>query len=306
VGSLQTVLEEGNSELWFDSPFIILMSILSAVGLITFIHRQLNSPRPVVDLRVLRYRSLWSGSILSIVLGASLYGAVFAVPIFAQSLLGYSSQQTGFMLLPSALASAVMMPIASGLTKKYDSRVLFAAGALVMVAAMLWLGHLSPQTGESNLFAPLILRSFGTVLMYMPLSMAALGPIPKEDITKATGFFSLTRQLGGSIGVAVLSTLLERREAFHRAVLVEKLVNIDPNVLERVRLYAARFLNLGFSPDQALARAYKLLDVTVNTQAAVISFGDCFWATSMLVLFTLPLVLLLGKPATGATVDAGH
>ena len=306
VGSLQTVLEEGNSEQWFESPFIIVMSVAAVVGIAWFVWRQLNSARPVVDLRVLRYRSLWSGSILSVVLGMALYGAIFAVPIFAQSMLGFSSQQTGFLLLPSALASAVMMPVASMLIKKYDPRALLVAGGLILVSAMLWLGKLSPQSGVDSLFWPLILRSFGTVLMYLPLSMAALGPIPKAEISKASGFYNLTRQLGGSIGVAILSTLLERREAFHRAVIVEKLVAIAPATIERVQAFAARFLSLGFSPEQALARAHKLLDVTVNNQAAVISFGDCFWATSMLVLVTLPLVLLLGKPAKGVAVEPAH
>jgi DHA2 family multidrug resistance protein len=306
LGSLQLFLEEGNSEQWFDSPLIIALAISGVIGLLAFIHRQLRSPAPVVDLRVLRHRSLWAGSILSVILGVTLYGAIFAIPIFATSILGYTSQQIGMLLLPSALASAFMMPIASALTKRFDPRALLVLGGLVLTGAMMWLGRLSPQSGADTLFWPLIVRSFGTVLMYMPLSMGTLGPIPRSDIAKATGFFNLTRQLGGSLGVAVLSLLLERRVAFHRAVLVEKLGAIDPAVLDRVRLLAARFVALGSSAGEAIQRAYRLLDKAVNTQSMVISFGDCFAATSVMVLVTLPLVLLLGKPNAGAPVDAGH
>ena len=306
LGCLQTVLEEGQGDQWFESPFIILMAALAAVGIVGFVYRQLRSKNPVVDLRVLRFRSLWSGSILSIVVGVSLYGAIFAVPIFAQTMLGFTSQQTGLLLLPGALASAVAMPVVSILLKKFDPRHLLVLGGLTLVTGMLWLGQLSPQTSADDMFWPLIVRSFGTVLMFLPLSMATLGPIPKSEISKASGFYNLTRQLGGSIGVAFLSTLLERREAFHRSVIVEKLVTVDPHTMERVRLYAGRFLQLGYPAAEATLHGEKLLDIAVNAQAAVISFGDCFWITSMLVLLTLPLVFLLGKAQAGVVVDAGH
>jgi DHA2 family multidrug resistance protein len=165
---------------------------------------------------------------------------------------------------------------------------------------------MSPATGEDNLYWPLNIRSIGTALMFLPLSMATMGPIPKQDISAASGFYNLTRQLGGSIGVALLSTLLERREAFHRAVLVEKLSSSDPEVLARISAYAHKFLALGYSPPDATAHAHKLLDLGVLTQSAVISFGDCFWATSILVACTIPLVFLLGRPPKGLQVDAGH
>ena len=306
LGTLQTVLEEGNADDWFKSPFILAMTAATVVGLVLFVYRSLTAKQPIVDLRVLRYRSLWSGSILSIVVGMPLYGAIFAVPVFAQSVLGFTSQQTGMLLSPGALASAVAMPIVSVVMKKMAARVMLVLGGLVLGASILWLGQLSPQAGVDQLFWPLIMRSFGSIMMFLPLSLAALGPIPKEDISKASGIYNLTRQLGGSIGVAILSTMLEKREAFHRAVLMEKLGAIDPSTLERVRMYAARFLAMGETAADATAHAYKLLDGAVNTQAAVMSFGDTFWATAVLVVSTLPLVFLLGKPQQGVAVDAGH
>ncbi len=192
------MLEEGQSEDWFDSPFITSFSIISVVSLVVFVWRQLNSKHPVVDLRVLRHRSLWAGSILSVIVGMGLYGALFSVPIFAQSMLHFTSQQTGMMLLPGALASAFAMPIVAKLLGKFDPRFLLVCGALIIVTALLQLGRLSPQTGEGDLFGPLMIRAFGTVLMFLPLNMATLGPLPKEDIGAASGFFSLTRQLGGA------------------------------------------------------------------------------------------------------------
>lgn len=305
LGCLQTVLEEGQSEDWFDSRFITLTSLLAVGSLALFVRRELRSDHPVVDLRVLRHRSLWAGSLLSVVVGMALYGALFAVPIFCQSILHYTPQQTGMLLLPGALCSAVAMPIAAKLIRRFDPRALFVVGALILATAVLKLGRLSPQSGADDLFWPLIIRSFGTVMMFLPLNMATLGPIPKKDISAATGFYSLTRQLGGSIGVALLATLLSQRQSFHRAILVEKLDAADPHVLERLAAFTAAFTSRGFDPVIAHDKALKLLDGSVSIQAAVMSFGDTFWVAVPLVLATLPLVLLLGKGGS-AEVSAGH
>ena len=304
LGTLQVVLEEGQSEGWFDSGFIVFFVVVSLVSLIFFVGRTLASDVPVVDLRVLRYRSLAAGSLLSIVIGMALYGALFAVPIFAQGILHLTAQETGMMLLPGALASAFMMPVAAKLISRFDPRVLLVAGGCVLVTAILQLAKLTPQSGPTDFFWPLIIRSFGTVLMFLPLSMAALGPIPKEDVGKATGIFSLTRQLGGSVGVALLSSLLDGRMTFHRAVIAEKLVASDPAVQARVAMYAGAFASRGSSALAAKGQALAALDGTVRAQASVISFADTFWATAALVVCTLPLVFLLGKPKQGAKLGA--
>lgn len=306
IGSLQTFLEEGTSEDWFDSTFIRIMAIAMVVGLVSFVFRVLRSKHPVVDLRVLRYRSLAAGSVLSVVVGMALYGAMFAVPIFAQSVLHYTAQQTGLLMLPGALTSAFMMPIAAKLVRKYDPRILLAVGASILASAVLWLGHLSPMTGEGDLFWPLVVRSIGTVLMFLPLSMAALGPIPKSDVAAATGLYNLTRQLGGSIGVALLTTILSDRNAFHRSTLVAHLQVTDPNVQQRLAMYTGAMMSRGADPVLAKQRALAIMDGSVSMQAAVLSFNDCFWVVAAVIFLTLPLVAVLGKPPKGVSVDAGH
>ena len=308
LGCLQTVLEEGQSEDWFDSPFIASFSVISVVSLVVFVWRQLKASHPVVDLRVLRHRSLWAGSILSVIVGMGLYGALFSVPIFAQSMLHFTSQQTGMMLLPGALASAFAMPIVAKLLGKFDPRFLLVCGALIIVTALLQLGRLSPQTGEGDLFGPLMIRAFGTVLMFLPLNMATLGPLPKEDIGAASGFFSLTRQLGGSIGVAILTTILAQRQTYHRMMLVAHVGASDQDVIERVRMLAGGFIAKGYDAVTANALALKIIDGSVSAQAAVMSFGDTFWITAVLFVCSLPLVLLLGKPskAGGDAAMAAH
>jgi DHA2 family multidrug resistance protein len=303
LGSLQTILEEGNTEDWFDSRFIVMLTIVMVASLVGLVWRLLTVEEPVVDLRVLRYRSLWAGSILSVVVGIALYGTVFSIPLFAQTVLGFTSQQTGMLLLPGALASAVAMPLAGRILKVVEARIALIGGAILLVLALYGMSDLSPQTGEGDLFWPLIVRSFGTVLMFLPLTLASLGSIPKEDIAKATGFFSLTRQLGGSIGVALLTTLLARRETFHRSVLIEKISANSALALDRLASFRGLFMSKGFTFDDAQAKAMALLDRTVEVQSLVMSFGDTFIATVVLIVVCLPLVALLGKGKGAAPVS---
>lgn len=306
LGTLQTLLEEGNSDDWFESRFITALFVTSIASLGAFVYRELKSPIPVVDLRVLRYRSLWAGSILSVIVGMALYGALFAVPIFAQTLMHYTSQETGMLLLPSALASAVTMIAAGQIIRKVDSRLGLLIGALILVFAVHQLSTLTSDTGADDFFWPLIIRSIGTVCMFLPLNMATLGPIPKKDISAASGFFNLTRQLGGSIGVALLTLLLTERQAFHRAVLVEKMASTDPAVVDRIHALTAAFMAKGAVLFDAQRQAIAALNGIVNREAAVMSFNDTFWATGVLILAFLPLVLLLGKVDKSVKVEAGH
>jgi DHA2 family multidrug resistance protein len=306
IGSFQTFLEEGQSEDWFDSRFITALAVTAVVGLAAFVVRVLRSPHPVVDLRVLRYRSLWAGCILSVVVGIALYGALFSIPIFAQTILHYTASETGWLLAPGALASAFMMPIASKLVRTFDPRFILVLGALVLMLALRMLADLSTQTSSADLFAPLIVRAFGTVLMFLPLQLASLGPVPKSDVAAATGLFNLTRQLGGSIGVALLTVVLGRREAFHSAVLSEKLVSTSPDVTQRISMLTQGFMSKGASYDVAHSQALAIIKGTVAREAAVLSFDDTFWATIVLILCSLPLVFLLGRPAQGQKVEMGH
>ncbi|MEO6603340.1 MAG: DHA2 family efflux MFS transporter permease subunit [Polyangiaceae bacterium] len=306
LGSLQTLLEEGNSEDWFESRLIWLLCVAAIASLIAFVFRELKSKIPVVDLRVLRYRSLWAGSILSVIVGMALYGTLFSVPIFAQTLMHYTSQETGLLLLPSALASAVTMIGAGQIIRKIDSRLALVVGASILVFAVYQLSNLTSATGSDDFFWPLIIRSVGTVAMFLPLNMATLSPIPKEDIAKASGFFNLTRQLGGSIGVALLSLLLTQRQAFHRGVLVEKMASTDPALLDRLHVLSGAFMAKGAILVDAQRQALAALDGIVNREALVMSFNDTFFATGVLIVVFLPLVLLLGNADKNVKIDAGH
>lgn len=290
LASLQVVLEQGHQVDWFENAGIRSLSLLAAVSLPAFVAWELRRRHPAVDLRVLRHRSLAAGSLFSLVLGMGLYGTVFVVPIFAQSVLHYTATQTGLLMLPGALASAVTMGVMGRLVNRFDPRLLIAAGALAMVATMVQLAAIGPDTGEDSLFWPLILRGVTTVTMFLPLSLATLGPLPREEVGAGSGFYNLTRQLGGTFGIAVLTVLLDHRHAVHRNRLLESLTLTDPLLQQRLRQLE---LLLGAGQRQ---EALEIVSRQVDQQAALLAYGDVFRAVALMFLLAVPLVLLLGRP----------
>ena len=299
IGSLQYVLEEGQQDDWFASNIIVTLTFAAVIGLALFVWRELTVKAPAVDLRVLRYRALAAGSIYSGILGLGLYGALFAVPLFAQGVLRFSATQTGWLLAPGALTSAIVMVLLGKLSTQIDPRILIGLGAVGSATVMFKLAAITPQTGTDDLFLPLLLRGGVTVLMFLPLSLATLGSLPKAAVSAGSGFYNLTRQLGGSIGIALLTTLLQQRAAFHKAMLLENVSIYSPETTQRLDALTGAFQNQGSDAATAHQQALLTVEQLVNTQAAVLSYADIFHFIGTMFLCSLPLLCFLGKGSAG-------
>jgi DHA2 family multidrug resistance protein len=306
LASLQVILEEGQQHDWFESRFITTTALTSLVSMILFVFWELRVEHPAVDLRVLRYQSVAAGSFYSIILGAGLYGALFAIPIFAQNNLHFTAQQTGQLLIPSAIASGVAMIITGKFINVLGPRILITAGSLVTTGVMFSLASINPDTGASDLFWPLVFRGLGSAMMFLPLSIATLGSLPKHEVPAASGFYNLTRQLGGSFGIAALTTMLSRREATHRAALVERISPLNHEAMHRVEALTGFFQRLGASAHEAKFRAFTAIDMILDGQAALKSFDDLFRYVGFAFLVTLPLVLFLGRSANKEAAADAH
>jgi DHA2 family multidrug resistance protein len=300
LGAFQTVLEQGQQDDWFSSVFIQRMALLSVVGLVLFVWQELHTAHPAVDLRVLRYRALTAGSIISLAVGMGLYGTIFVVPVFAQTVLQFTATKTGLMLVPGALASAVAMFALAPLMKVISPRVLIATGCLITIAVMFAFAGLNPDTGSDQFYWPLIWRGFGTVIMFLPLSIVTLGTLPKKDVASGSGFFSLTRQLGGSIGIAAITTLVAKQQFVHRSQLVYDISDLNPAFPERMNSNTAFFNTTSGDPIAVHNQALMMIDRAVDTQAALLSYRDVFYFVALVFLFVLPLILLLGKRSNPA------
>lgn len=301
LACFQIFLEEGQQEDWFDSRMICAVAVASVIGIALFIWRELTTDHPAVDLRVLRYRSMIGGSIYSAVLGMGLYGIMFAVPIFVQDYLHYTALQSGLILVPGAIASAMMMAFYGKIGNRVTPRTMIFFGAILTSMTGFLLMDLNPDTGTKQLFWPLVVRGLGSVMMFMPLSIATLGPLAKKDIAAGSGFYSLTRQLGSSIGIALITTMLSRREALHRSILVEKITEYRSPVGDRLDMLTGAMTPHAGHSQVAHDQALGLLDRMITGQATLLSFEDIFAYVAALFILTLPLLFLLGgKPGKDA------
>jgi DHA2 family multidrug resistance protein len=303
LACFQTMLEQGQEDDWFSSHFITTMAVLSVLGIALFIRRELTVEHPAVDLRVLRHRSMIGGSLFSAILGMGIYGIMFAIPVFVQDRLHYTATQSGVLQVPGAIASAMTMVLYGRFGSRFDSRFLIAIGALMTTGTGFLLMSLNPDTGVQTIFWPLILRGVGSVVMFMPLSIATLGPLPKKDIAAGSGFYSLTRQLGSSIGIALITTMLARRMAQHRANLVEMISPFRPAAVARLNQLTAGFAH-GGDPIIAHKRALGVLDSIVNGQSSLLSYSDIFFYVAVAFVLSLPLLLFFQRTGGKAAQEA--
>ncbi len=306
LGCFQTMLEEGQQEDWFSSRFIVTMAFGSVIGIALFLWRELTTENPAVDLRVLRYRTLAAGSIYSLVLGMGIYGVIFAVPIFVQSFLHFTATQSGVLQIIPAFGSAVTMIVVGRISGKYDARLLVGLGALITVTSALFLADINPSTSSGTLFLPLMLRSIGSVLMFLPLSLATLGDLPKNKVSAGAGFYNLTRQLGSSIGIALITLLLAHYEAVHRAFLVERITNYSSAAVRRLGLLSGAFSHHSGNTVGAHNQALKAIDGIVSGQSVLLSFADVFFYVGVAFIITLPLLFFLGKGQNKAAAAEVH
>ncbi len=254
---------------------------------------------------MLRHRSLAAGSVYSLVLGMGIYGVIFAVPVFVQDYLHFTATQSGLLQMPTAIASALTMMAMGKISGRFDARMLIGIGALTTVAAAFGFANINPDTGVHSLFWPLM-RAIDSVCMFLPLSLATLGSLPRDKVSAGAGFYNLTRQLGSSIGIALITVILAHRETVHRAGLVEKISAYRPEALARLQLYHGVFARHTADPVVAQHQAYQLVDTVVNSQALLLSFADVFRYVGLAFISTLPLLLLLGKGRTTGVTATAH
>ena len=293
VGSLQIFLERGQAEDWFNTTYITVLAFTSAIGAVSFIWWELVCPHPIVDLRILRDKQISYGMIFTFVLGFGLFGSIFAFPIFLQSLLGFTAAQVGVILVPSSIATVFMMPfIGIALRKKFPPQIMACIGLLIFAIFSWWMSKANLSSGLKDFFWPLMLRGVGLSLLFVPLTTMALSGLQRKDIAQGTGLNNMVRQLGGSFGVALISTFLARRIVFHRNELVPNISMYNTATLQRYNAFTQGFVGQGYSVSAAQAMATQALDGTMSRQVALLSYMDIFIVVGYMFLLVAPLVLL--------------
>jgi DHA2 family multidrug resistance protein len=295
LGCMQTVLEKGNREDWFQSDLIVYLTILSALGLICFIFWELHTDDPAVNLRILKNRSFTAGTLFAAVLGFGLYGGTFVLPIFLQDVRQYTAEQTGLMFLPGGLATMIVAPIIGRSVNKISPRILTGLGVVLFSLSMYLMSGLTGDTGPDQLMFPLILRGAAMGCIFIPLTLATLTGLKGKNLAYGTGLFNLMRQLGGSAGIAFLSTFVDQRSEFHRAVLVQQVTVYNPATVIRMNTLVHALQAKGASLGVAINQAHAILDQIVTGQSAIMAYGDCLLIMAYAFLFALPLLLFFKK-----------
>lgn len=309
VGSLQYILEKGHDDDWFSSETIIFLTVISILGGFFFIWREMTFRNPVVNLRALKNGNLRVGTILSFILGFGLYGSTFIIPLYTQATLGWTATQSGLLMVPAALTTAFMMPIIAKLLQRgIKQQYLAATGMLIFFFFCFW-GYkiITPDTAKSDFFWMLIFRGVALGLLFIPVTALSLSTLKGKEIGDGAAFTGMMRQIGGSFGIAIITTFMAQQVMEHRSILVSKLDVTNPVIQQRITQYQAFFASKGAAPNIALQKAYQVMDYGVMKQAMVLSYMDVFYYLGIMFLICIPFVLLVkGKMGKPAALGGGH
>ncbi|HUB62422.1 MAG TPA: DHA2 family efflux MFS transporter permease subunit [Puia sp.] len=308
VGCLQFVLERGQDDDWFADPAITTCAVLSGLGFFLFIWREMVFREPIVELRVLRNGNLRIGTILTFILGFGLFGTTFIIPLYTQATLGWTAEEAGMLLIPSALATAVMMPVIGQILQRGVPQQLLVSGGMFLFFLFCFYSYkiLTNDTGQDAFFWILIVRGIGMGMLFVPITSLSLSTLHGPEISQGVSFTGMARQLGGSFGVALISTFMARRNQLHRLDLVSKLNVNNPNVHQRVIGLQHSFMAKGLAPNEALKHAYAVLDATVTSQAGILSYMDVFLYLGCLFLICIPFILMTRKSSGTPPAASAH
>ena len=297
IGSLQFVLEHGQQDDWFNNDLIVLLSVVSLFGLLFFIWRELTYKYPIVNLRVLKDSNLRVGTIMCFILGFGLYGSTFLIPIYTQSILGWSALDAGLLLIPSSITTGLMMPfIGKAIQKGIPQAYMVATGFLVFFIFTFWMRNIiTPDTGTEHMFWPLIWRGIGLGLLFVPITTLSLSTLKGKSIGEGAAFTGMMRQLGGSFGIAIITTFIARFNQEHRVNLISHLDKTSFELQQTVKQLQMGFMSKGFSANESLDKAHKAIEYKVIVQGNVLSYMDIFMYLGILFLWCIPFILLIKK-----------
>ncbi|MNJ88731.1 Multidrug export protein EmrB [compost metagenome] len=308
IGSIQYVLEEGTAEDWFESHEITAMTIIGLASLAAFIIRELKIDYPAVNIRLYKNYNMIMGSIMNFMLGLMLFGTVFIFPLFVQISLGWTATQTGMFMIPGALCTAVAMPlVAKLLGSGMNPKTVILMGIGMTFTFVMMLSGSSPDSSEGNFYLPFVLRGFGMAFMMSPILTLAVQGLNPKDMPQAIGLANMIRQLGGSVGIALINVYLTNTNALVRGNMIGYINQYSDAASERIQLLTQNFLSKGFDSVEAAEMANRTMDGLLTRQQMLVSYNHGFFMVASLILICVPVVFLIRyKKGAKAVVADGH
>ncbi len=306
IGALQYVLDKGQQDDWFSSRVITTLSIVSAIALVALLVQQWRSSNPLVDLKLFKDRTYAVGVFLMTVLGFVLYGSLVLLPVMLQTLFGYPSFEAGKMMVPRGVGSLFLMPAVGILTGFIDPRKLLFLGLMVGGGTLIWLGQLNLHAGYWDIFWPQLLQGAGLALLFVPLTTVSMSNVAPERMGYATSLFNLMRNIGGSVGIAITATMLQRERQTIGARLGEQITPYDPVTQSMLAQIKAGLIAAGSDAVTATQQSYVVLHGMLLREATMVAFVWLFRVLGVLFLCMLPLVLLMRRPKGRVSAAGAH
>jgi DHA2 family multidrug resistance protein len=306
LGSMQIILDKGQREDWFASGFIQVFFVLMLVGIIAGIIWELRHKDPVVDLRMLKNRNFAVATLAMFFLGFVLYSSTVLIPQFLQEMMGYTATLAGLALSPGGAVIMFMMPVVGFLVSRVNTKYLIAFGCTVSALALFVMAGWDLQIDYSHAVRARMLQSFGLAFLFIPINVSAFAYVAKEKTNMGTGIINLARNVGASVGIATVTTLLERRTQFHQAQLMEHVNPFSNAYHNMIAGTQAKLVMAGSGVHEAASQAAGMVYGTVQRQALMLSFIDNFHMLGIVFFIVIPVLMFLKRPPGGGSSPPVH
>jgi DHA2 family multidrug resistance protein len=299
LGTLQVVLDKGQREDWFESHFIVILTLISAAALIFLIIWEWTHKDPIIDLHLFSDRTFAVSNLLMFMLGFALLGSTLLLPLFSQTLLGYTAQEAGLSLMPGGFTIILLLPLVGFLLSRYTPRYLLLLGLVILSYSLFHMTNFNLQINFRAVATARVIQAAGMAFLFVPINTAAYAFLPREKNNAASGLMNLARNIGGSVGISVVTTMLDRRTQAHLNYLSANLTAANQALLRLLRGAAGAMQSHGASVSDAQQKAYALVQGTVIRQATMLAYIDCFFLLGVAILAMVPIVFLIKKSKPG-------
>jgi DHA2 family multidrug resistance protein len=294
-GALQLMIDQGERHEWFDSGYIVTMAIMGVIGLTAFLVRELSTAEPILDLTVFRDRNFSVGALIITLVGFGFNSSMLLVALYTQKILGYDAWTSGLVLAPGGLGTMIALMFSGRLVSRMDQRLMLLFGCGLNALALVMMSNVTLGMDYWGLALPRFLQGFAQGFIFVPLQTLALATIRLDRLSNATAAYNVVRNVGGSIGVAIITTLLARRAQYHQAILSERVTAWSPETAARLQQWADQFAQQGADSFTAARQATSMLYREMVEQAQILSYADEFWLLALVFMAVLPLLPLLRR-----------
>jgi MFS transporter, DHA2 family, multidrug resistance protein len=299
LGTLQIVLDKGQREDWFESHFITILTLVCVASLIFVIIWEWRHKDPIIDLHLFRDRTFGISNMLMFMLGFALLGSTLLLPLFTQTMLGYTAQKAGLALMPGGFAIIILLPLVGFLLSRYTPRWLLLFGLVVLSFSLFHMTGFDLGIDFKTVATARAIQAVGMAFLFVPINTAAYAFLPREKNNAASGLMNLARNIGGSVGISVVTTLLDRRGQFHQNFLASHLNASSPAFQARLKALGQMVQSHGGGPPGTSAVPYAIIQGALIRQSTMLAYMDCFWFLGIAILLMVPMVFFIKKSKPG-------